>query len=168
MIGATPEEKLLNLIRKDQAKAKIGKDLRIFTKVNVLLMGLIVIVAIVFLLDIFVFKGKPSEEYVLDSQVAVPQAQPAVDEAEEENPMEQANIDKNVSIRKVSREEIMGQYNLLGIITGDNNQAIIEDKALRKTFFLYKGDSLGELKVYDIRNSAVILEYKGEKIELNI
>ena len=70
--------------------------------------------------------------------------------------------------KKISKEEILGNLNLLGIITGENNQAIIEDKNLKKTFFLYKGDSLGELKVYDIKESAVILDYKGEKIELKI
>ena len=56
----------------------------------------------------------------------------------------------------------------MGIVTGENNQAIIEDRNLKKTFFIYKGDSLGELKVYDIKNNAVILDYKGEKIELTI
>lgn len=82
--------------------------------------------------------------------------------------MDHASLDKNINIKKISREEILGNLNLLGIITGDNNQAIIEDKTLKKTFFLYKGDLLGELKVYDIKDSVVILEYKGEKIELNI
>jgi hypothetical protein len=57
---------------------------------------------------------------------------------------------------------------LLGVIRGDNDQAIIEDKTLKKTFFLYKGDLLGELKVYDIKDSAVILEYKGEKTEIKL
>ena len=165
MTDATPEGKLLNLIRKAQSKVKIGRDLKIFTKVNIILIGIIAIVAVIFLLDIFVFKEKPSvEPVVIDTkQAKAPQPQPALSETEEES-----TVGPDINIKRISREEIVGNLNLLGIITGDNNQAIIEDKTLKKTFFLYKGDSLGDLKVYDIKDSVVILEYRGEKIELNI
>jgi hypothetical protein len=102
----------------------------------------------------------------------MPQASPTqpvvAEKIEEDNTIDQAILDENIEIKKISREEILGNLNLLGIITGDNNQAIIEDKTLKKTFFLYKGDLLGELKVYDIKDSVVILEYRGEKIELKI
>ncbi len=171
MIESTPEEKLLNLIKKGQSKVKFGKDLKIFTKVNMVLISLIAVIAVVFLADVFIFKKGPSlEPVIIDTQqTKALQAQPlAAEKIEEDNVMDYASLDKNINIKKISREEILGNLNLLGIITGDNNQAIIEDKTLKKTFFLYKGDLLGELKVYDIKDSAVILEYKGEKIELNI
>ena len=170
MTESTPEGKLLNLIRKAQSKAKIGMDLKIFTKVNIILISIIAVVAIIFLLDIFVFKEKPSVEPLVDAKQTRVQHQPqqAPEKIEEENPADQASADKDMNTRRIPREEILGNLNLLGIITGDNNQAIIEDKTLKKTFFLYKGDSLGELKVYDIKDSVVILEYRGEKIELNI
>lgn len=173
MIDATPEGKLLNLIRKAQSKAKMGKDLKIFTKVNILLIGIIVVVGIIFLADVFIFK-KPSVEPVITDnlQAKAPQvskAQPlSAEKTEEDDAMNQAVQDRDTFAKKISKEEILTNFNLLGIITGDNNQAIIEDKTLKKTFFLYKGDSMGELKVYDIKDSSVILEYKGEKIELNI
>ena len=57
---------------------------------------------------------------------------------------------------------------LLGIITGDEDQAVIEDKSGEKSYFLYKGDSFKDFTVYDIKESRVILDYRGEKIELKI
>jgi hypothetical protein len=170
MTDSTPEEKLLNLIRKDQSKAKIGKDLKMFTKINIILVGLIAVVAVIFLADVFVFKKKPPEELVADIEAKIPQIQPAAvtEKIEVNDSLELPKPDKDMNIKKVSKEEITGNLNLLGIIIGDNDQAIIEDKALKKTFFLYKGDSLGELKVYDIKDSKVILEYKEDKIELKI
>lgn len=168
MIGATPEEKLLNLIRKDQSKAKMGKDLNIFTKINILLIVFILLIAVIFLADIFIFKEKSSMEPVIIND-KISQAQTAaVEETEEDDATDQAILDKNISAKDIPREEILKNLNLLGIITGDNNQAIIEDKTLKKTFFLYKGDSLGDLTIYDIKDSVVILEYKGEKVELKI
>ncbi|MDP2981410.1 MAG: hypothetical protein Q8N67_05040 [Candidatus Omnitrophota bacterium] len=167
MTDSTPEEKLLNLIKKDQSKTRIRKELKIFTKINILLISIIAIVAVIFLADVFISKQKTSEEMpAVDMQAKTPQVQPVVNDPEEDNAP--ALTDKVVNVKKIYKEEIIGNFNLLGIITGDNNQAIIEDKTLKKTFFLYKGDSLGELKVYDIKDSVVILEYKGEKIELNI
>ncbi|MEK6733157.1 MAG: hypothetical protein AABY55_05970 [Candidatus Omnitrophota bacterium] len=167
MMDTTPEEKLLNLIKKDQSKTRIRKELKIFTKINILLISIIAIVAVIFLADVFIFKQKTSEEIpAVDMQAKASQAQPVVSEPEEDNAP--VLTDKAVDSKKISREEILGNLNLLGIITGENNQAIIEDKNLKKTFFLYKGDSLGELKVYDIKSNMVILEYKGEKIELSI
>lgn len=167
MMDTTPEEKLLNLIRKDQSKTRIHKELKIFTKINILLISVIAIVAVIFLADVFISKQKTSEELPLvDMQAQTPQVQPVVIDSEEDTAP--ALTDKAINVKRISREEITGNLNLLGIITGDNNQAIIEDKNLKKTFFLYKGDLLGEFKVYDIKSNMVILEYKGEKIELSI
>ena len=167
MIDTTPEEKLLNLIKKDQSKTRVRKELKIFTKINILLISIIAIVAVIFLADVFIFKQKTSEEIpAVDMQTKTPQAQPVAIEPKEDNMP--VLTDKAIDPKKMSKEEILGSLNLLGIITGENNQAIIEDKNLKKTFFLYKGDSLGELKVYDIKSNMVILEYKGEKIELSI
>ncbi|PIW67187.1 MAG: hypothetical protein COW10_07025 [Candidatus Omnitrophica bacterium CG12_big_fil_rev_8_21_14_0_65_42_8] len=161
----TPEEKLLNLIKKDHFRAKIKKDLRIFTKINIILIGLTVILAAVFISDALIFKNKISESS-LDIKLNESEVQPITNDAEVD--LDMGEIDKGMAAKKISVDEIKAGLNLLGIITGDNNQAIIEDKNLKKTFFLFKGDKLGELNVYDIKESVVILEYKGEKIELNI
>ena len=169
MTDSTPEEKLLNLIRKDQSKAGVGKDLKVFKNINIILIGIIGVVAIIFLADAVIFKKKPPEELAANIEAKIPETQPAaMEKIEKDNATDQSNPDKDMNIKKIPKEEIIGNLNLLGIIRGDNDQAIIEDKTLKKTFFLYKGDSLGELKVYDIKDSAVILENKGEKIELKI
>jgi cell division protein FtsL len=162
MIEATPEGKLLNLIRKSQHKSKLKKDLKIFTKVNVILIAVIAVIFAIFLLDVFIFKNKNSEipQNVLIKENEV---QPVKEDIQED-----ADIVKEQPKNIIPIHDIKANLNLLGIVTGDNNQAIIEDKNLKKTFFLYKGDNIGELKVYDIKNNAVILDYKGEKIELNI
>lgn len=164
-MDTSPEQKLLDLIKKGQSKSKLKKDLKIFTKINIILSLVIVAIVAIFLLDVFIFKDKTTE-VSQEPQVEEKQVLPIATEAEET----EDDIYKNKEPLKniASVEEIKANLNLLGIVTGENNQAIIEDKNLKKTFFLYKGDNIGEFKVYDIKNNAVILDYKGEKIELNI
>jgi hypothetical protein len=58
--------------------------------------------------------------------------------------------------------------NLIGVISGENPQAIIEDKKNQKTHFLSKGDFIGDFQVQDIQKGKVILDYKGEKFELSL
>lgn len=167
MTDTTPEEKLLNLIKKDRANARFKKDLKIFTKVNVILIGFILAAGVVFLADVFVFNEKIPEPPagIQREEVMVEPVSNDTEEAIGDMPMDAG---KDVNIRRISTEEIKGKLNLLGIVIGDNNQAIIEDKTLGKTFFLYKGDRIGEFKVEDIKSNRVILDYKGNKIELNI
>jgi len=56
--------------------------------------------------------------------------------------------------------------NLLGIISGDNPQAIIEDKNTQKTYYLNKGQNIREFTLEEIKEGRVILNYKGQKLEL--
>ena len=55
---------------------------------------------------------------------------------------------------------------LLGILKGNNPQAIIEDKKNTKTYYLGKGQSTNGIIVEDINEDKVVLEYKGRKITL--
>ncbi len=55
---------------------------------------------------------------------------------------------------------------LVGIIAGDNPQAIIEDKKAQKTYYLNKGQSFDGYMVEDIQQDKVILDYGGKKISL--
>ena len=162
MIESTPEGKLLGLIRKSQSKSKMGKDLKVFTKINIILIAVIAVVLTIFLSDVFIFQKKNSE-IPQTVRFKESEAQPVKEDVQED-----IDIVKEPPKNIAHAQDIKANLNLLGIVTGENNQAIIEDKNLNKTFFLYKGDSLGELKVYDIKNNAVILDYKGEKIELTI
>lgn len=58
------------------------------------------------------------------------------------------------------------RFNLVGIIAGDNPQAVIEDKKAGKTYYLYKGASFNGTIVEDIENGRVILDCKGERVSL--
>ena len=58
------------------------------------------------------------------------------------------------------------QIGLVGIIAGDNPQAIIEDKKAQKTYYLNKGQSFNGYVVEDISKDKVMLDYDGKKISL--
>ncbi|MGD0335815.1 MAG: hypothetical protein ABSB18_01760 [Candidatus Omnitrophota bacterium] len=55
---------------------------------------------------------------------------------------------------------------LVGIISGDNPQAVIEDKRSQKTYYLTAGQFIGEIQVEKIMDGKIILNYRGEKFEL--
>lgn len=55
---------------------------------------------------------------------------------------------------------------LIGIISGDNPQAVIEDKKTQKTSYITKGQNVGEYRVEDIQEGKIILNYRGKKFEL--
>ncbi len=164
MTELTPEGKLLDLIKQAQDKKNLKKELKIFTKVNMILIGLIIIIIAIFLVDIFT-----SEYNISELSVDFPEPKDEILPKPIEFEDDIGNIEvvskKRVSI---SKEDLVKNLNILGIVAGDNNQAIIEDKQSKKTYFLYKGDSFGEFKVLDIKDSGVILEHKGERIEMRM
>lgn len=55
---------------------------------------------------------------------------------------------------------------LIGIMAGDNPQVIIEDKKTQKTYYLNKGQFVGEFKVEDIQEGKVILVGFNQRFEL--
>ena len=64
--------------------------------------------------------------------------------------------------------DLIKKINLVGIIAGENPQAIIEDKDARKTYSVTKGQAIGEFRVEDIQEGKIILEYRGQRYELSI
>lgn len=62
--------------------------------------------------------------------------------------------------------DLIKDINLVGIISGDEPQAIVEDKRAQKTYYLKKGQFIGELQVVDILEGKVILGYNDENYEL--
>lgn len=164
MAELTPEGKLLDLIKQAQDKKNLKKELKIFTKVNMILIGLIIIIIAIFLVDIFTSEYNISE-LSIDFPEPKDEILPKPIEFEDDIGNIEVVSKKRVSI---SKEGVVKNLNILGIVAGDNNQAIIEDKQSKKTYFLYKGDSFGEFKVLDIKDSGVILEHKGERIELRM
>lgn len=63
---------------------------------------------------------------------------------------------------------LIKDINLLGVISGANPQAIIEDKKSQKTYYVNKGQMIGEFQVEDIGEGKIILNYGGQKFELSI
>ena len=62
--------------------------------------------------------------------------------------------------------DVSKRFSLVGIIAGDNLQAIIEDKDTSKTYYLYEQDSFNGVIVEEIKKGRVILDYNGESLAL--
>lgn len=62
--------------------------------------------------------------------------------------------------------DLMKDINLVGIILGENPQAVIEDKKTAKTYYVIKGQFIGEFQVEDIQEGKIIINYRGQKFEL--
>lgn len=62
--------------------------------------------------------------------------------------------------------DLSKKFNLVGIMAGDEPQAIIEDKETEKTYYLYKGQSFNGATVEEIGDGKVVLNYRGRKIIL--
>lgn len=63
-------------------------------------------------------------------------------------------------------ENLPERMGLVGIIAGDNPQAIIEDKKSQKTYYLNKGQSFDGYVVEEITSDKVVLDFEGRKISL--
>ena len=69
-------------------------------------------------------------------------------------------------VKPAAETDLIKQINLVGIIQGDNPQAIIEDKNTQKTYYLGKGQFIGEIKIEDIQEGKIIVNDKGQRHEL--
>lgn len=185
----TPEEKLLRLIKqdkKDGSKPKIGLLIHRgrFPLLKLIYFGLIPILAIVFLIflwDFLVLQNRiakietsvPKEQLTEPIEAQLTRELPSLPEIEElvqKKSIFAPDTESPSSVNKeISKEGPSGSnLKLLGVITGIKPQAIIEDSNLKRTHFLYKGDTFGEYKVIQIKEGKVILEHRGEEIELNM
>jgi len=62
--------------------------------------------------------------------------------------------------------DFLKDMNLVGIVNGNNPQAIIEDKKMQKTYYVSKNQIIGQCMIEDIQDGKVILDYNGQKYEL--
>lgn len=62
--------------------------------------------------------------------------------------------------------EFFRNLKLRGIIMAEEPQAIIQDAQDKESFFVGLGDGLKEAVVRDITEEKVILEYRGQRVEL--
>lgn len=75
----------------------------------------------------------------------------------------------NFSDTKVQAEasvDISKKFSLVGIIAGNRPQAVIEDKELKKTYYLYSGESFSGVIVEEVGEGNVVLNYMGRQVEL--
>lgn len=64
--------------------------------------------------------------------------------------------------------ELVKNLALIGIISGPSPQAIIEDKAAQKTYFLNEKDRIGDVIIKKIGENSVTLSYQEEETELRL
>jgi len=62
--------------------------------------------------------------------------------------------------------KLSASLKVVGISWGRNPVAMIEDQAVKKTYFLKKNDSINQFKIKDVLKDRVILEYNGQTLEL--
>lgn len=74
--------------------------------------------------------------------------------------------EKEKEEKRVTLEDLIAPLALIGIISGEHPQAIIEDKKTNKTHFLEKGGKVGQIEVEEIFEDKVILNYGEQKAEL--
>ncbi|MDD5428420.1 MAG: hypothetical protein PHI58_04180 [Candidatus Omnitrophica bacterium] len=65
-----------------------------------------------------------------------------------------------------TEDNLPERIGLVGIMAGDDPQAIIEDKKVQKTYYLRRGQSFDGYVVEEIADDKVILDYQGKKISL--
>ncbi|MDP3980616.1 MAG: hypothetical protein Q8Q33_04285, partial [Chlamydiota bacterium] len=70
--------------------------------------------------------------------------------------------------KSVTISELLKSLHLVGIISGENAQAIIEDKSAGQMHYLVKGDRVGDLEVIEVMDDKVRLSYGSEEAQLTL
>lgn len=73
---------------------------------------------------------------------------------------------KKSGIPKKEVREMIKNLSLMGIISEDDPQAIIEDKASRKSYTLSRGEYISGMEIVEIKNNKIVLEYEGQRFDL--
>jgi len=106
---------------------------------------------------------RPSEELPsLAASVSRPLFVLVKDETPSAQPVEQAGPSRAAT-------ELAARLTLMGIVSGEQAQAIIEDTQTKKTYFVQVGQAVVEGAVLEqVLDNRVILSFKGEQIELTL
>lgn len=75
---------------------------------------------------------------------------------------------KNSISASAAESASIRDMNLVGILSGDAPQAIIEDKRAQKTYYVNKGQFVGDFQLEDIQEGKIILNNNGQRYELHI
>jgi type II secretory pathway component PulC len=69
---------------------------------------------------------------------------------------------------KVPLSQKASRLHLVGILTGDPLQAIIEDSQSQKTLYVTQGQAIDDIQIDKVTNDKVILKSDGETMELSL
>jgi len=146
-------------------------------RLNIMLFGALVLILLYFIAE---FLFIPNAEIPAVEEVASRSAAAAA-EAIKQKPYSYYSKDFNKDMfkplvqekrtelqPKVLLEDILNNLSLLGIVSGEQPQAIIEDKKLHKTFFLKEGQSASGILLKKIDDGTATVVYKGEEITLTL
>jgi len=172
---------------KSERKASKSKEAKIvfasaksvnFALINKLILLAILVALLLFLFDLYFSAPETS------TQLTTSRAKPKTISLEEKEIKPLSYYQKEISKRNLFKagasrpkakkvipagptfRDLVKSLQLLGIVSGDNPQVIVEDKKLKKTYFLNIGDYLGDIKIEEIHSDSVLLEYKGERVSL--
>lgn len=179
----SPEERLLKLLRvnpsnrqsqrpaadKKEYKFKMPQffSTNIIKKTNIFLLFVLVCSFVYLLFKLFIpsdyknrlEKLKLTEPDAIESrQLSIPQPKPIDFEMFRRNDLFVLSYnDRQGAQATTSNHDVLSGLILMGIISGENPQAIIEDKKANKTYFLFKGERFQDFKVKDILDGKVII-----------
>jgi hypothetical protein len=187
----SPEEKLLKLIRGQQAHLPSQDDkpaVELSSSPKAMALDLLFvrkIVFILFILSLIYFIFSLVYSIALPKQIKLSKTTLNDNAQTKEDPSQarpyefylEATQGKEIFSKPSSLEEplksaaladvdLTKDINLVGIIAGDNPQAIIEDKRNQKSYYLFKGQFVGEFQVEDIQEGKIILNHNGQRSEL--
>ncbi|MFH1355013.1 MAG: type II secretion system protein N [Candidatus Omnitrophota bacterium] len=189
----SPEERLLRLIRgtkKETSDKKVTAvrsvkpayftgflSFAYFTKtIKVFFVVSLIYLIFTFLYPLFILKDAQLPKITLQEVALDEQIEPVKDRKPVEFYLQDIKgrqiFDTPLVQKDTAKEEVsvsldfIKELKLLGIISGDDPQAIIQDKKTEQTYYLSRGQSVGEIKVEEIQDGRVVLNYKGKKFEL--
>ena len=184
----SPEEKLLRLIKGDKKKIKefpagthrFIPTLKYPISLNIRkIIKAVFIISCIFLIFTFIYPFISPEKIELPKAVTKEGLPPETELKPQPKPYDfysEGIRNRQIFGERVSPEtakplsivssDLTKDINLIGVILGDNPQAIIEDKKTQKNYYVTKGQFIGEFQVEDIQEGKVILIYEGQKFEL--
>ena len=175
------DERISGILKSELFKSKVFEPavLKIINRYMVAILGLIILY---FLIDLIVVRPYKDVQTLVSKPVAGQNEKPlhagadntaiVKDYSSYSNDMPGRTVFGPSRGGPAASEDLLAaggitdKVGLVGIITGDNPQAIIEDKKAQKTYYLNKGQSFDGYVVEEIADDKVILDCEGKKISL--
>ncbi len=196
--AASPEEKLLRLIKQDtkapalkeagfplasrtKASAARRNYLTILTVKNII--KVLAFLAFVYMSFNFIYAFFAPKNIVLPKEPSLSPDSGQAIEKEEPRPLDfylgqgasrqifsnsQAQKDEGLGAQAQIAEESLKDLNLVGVLLSETPQAMIEDKKLQKTYSVSTGQFIGDYKVEEIREGKVVLSRGGQRYEIGM